>query len=166
MRGQYESTSGFFTRRLAAALVGVWLGVSCLFCCGDVPGASAARVLDADSAAQASAPEHDCCRARLQQNEKGTAHDAESVPRDNSVPPALARVRLVTTGGGVPCLRCSRQVANTARRSRVPPAPSPAPNPERARVSSPLFTSGAARVGASLVLNRSGTHLRLCVFLI
>lgn len=164
-----------FTRRAVAALVGVWLGVSCLFCCADVTQAAAASTGDADSATHAAASGDPCCHANFRHNDKSEAHGAasEDDARDavtgsgarEAASSAGARAGRPAAGDGVPCVRCSRQVVNSARRARVLPAPSPAANYKRPHAA-PQLVADAARGGASLVLNRSGTHLRLCVLLI
>jgi hypothetical protein len=172
-----------FTRRLAAALVGAWLGASCLFCCGDVTDAHAAHSLDSDSAAtQAAAHGDDCCRAHLQHHDKSAAGNtpvesaaqdasAEGVAQDVNVgsdardAASGARAGRLASGGGEPCVRCSRQVANYARRTRLPSAPARASDCRPAQDLSE-FVNEAPRGGQQLPLNRSGTHVRLCVFLI
>jgi hypothetical protein len=160
---------------LAAALVGVWLGVSCLFCCGDVTGAHAAHSARADSAAtQAAAHDgDDCCRAHLQHSGKSTAQDktveratqdvnVESEARNDA---SLVRAGRLASGGGEPCVHCSRQVAISVKRTRVLPAPAVASDNRPAHSLSRLINE-AARGSQTLLLNRSGTHVRLCVFLI
>jgi hypothetical protein len=154
-----------FTRRLAAALVGVWLGASCLFCCGDVTNAHAAHSARADSAAtQAAAHGDDCCRARLQHHGKSAAQDVNvgSGAHDTA---SSARAGRLASQGGEPCVHCSRQVANSARRTRLPSAPARASDCRPAQDLSE-FANEAPRSSQQLPLNRSGTHVRLCVFLI
>lgn len=163
-----------FTRRLAAALVGVWLGASCLFCCGDVTDAHAAHSFDAGSAAtQAAARGDDCCRAHLQHHGESAAQDAsvEGVAQDVNVGSAardeasLVRAGRLASQGGEPCVRCSRQVAISVKRTRVLPAPAIASD-NRPAHTLPGFINEAPRSSQQLLLNRSGMHVRLCVFLI
>jgi hypothetical protein len=166
MRENCESTSSF-RRRAAAALVGVWLGVSCLFCCGDVTRASAVSGDERAGATQTSAASDDpCCHARLRRQEKGGAHVvvAENVARAAAAKAGARALRLPAGDGGA-CVRCSRQVASTARRARLLPAPASAADYERPHAS-PRLDAEASRGGASMLLNRSGTHLRFCVLLI
>jgi hypothetical protein len=172
-----------FTRRLAAALVGVWLGTSCLFCCGDVTDAHAAHSARADSAAmQAAAHGDDCCRAHLQHHGKSAAGDTpvesaaqgasvEGVAQDANVgsdardAASLVRAGRLASQGGEPCFRCSRQVAISVKRTRVQPAPAVASD-NRPAHSLPRLINEAPLGSQQLPLNRSGTHVRLCVFLI
>ncbi len=182
MRVNCESRPSF-TRRMAAALVGVWLGASCLFCCGDVTNAHAAHTARADSAAtQAAAHGDDCCRAHLQHQDKNVAGDTPvgsvaqdasvgsaghdtTIGSDASVDASSARSGRLASQGGEPCFRCSRQVANSARRTRLPSAPAGASDC-RPSHGLPRFVAEAARGSQRLLLNRSGTHARLCVLLI
>jgi hypothetical protein len=147
------------TRRLTAALFGIWLGVSCLFCCDSAMQASAVYASAADYDARQAvsvAEDGSCCRAHLKRGEKSGAGEASH---------ARIRPGQLVTGRGAFCISCSHQAADSARRARVLPLPALAPDYEGVLAFLPVAADGVGYVG-SLILNRSGTYLRCCVLLI
>jgi hypothetical protein len=151
------------TRRIGAALFGVWLGVSCLFCCGTPANANTVASDAAGSAAQqAIAADDSCCHAHLK-HQKGNNPARASTHKSAATRADASGVRF-ESGEVETCVSCSRQAADPARRARLLPAPACVPYREQTSASLPSERGGVRC--ESLVLNRSGTHMRCCVLLI